>query len=112
MKSVNINTFDDLKIAIAMKLLEDVEKAERELDNFMETNSSLEDLEMVRKTLEEIKNNDYNLNISRYVSTATAEEPIDLIEISKELTKIEDDIQKAKAKHNQFLKELGLPELK
>ena len=38
MKSVNINTFNDLKIAIAMKLLEDVERAERELNNFMETN--------------------------------------------------------------------------
>ena len=48
MKSVNINTFNDLKIAIAMKLLEDVERAERELNNFMETNSSLTDLETVR----------------------------------------------------------------
>lgn len=55
MKSVNINTFDDLKIAIAMKLLEDVEKAERELDNFMETNSSLEDLEMVRYLQEQVQ---------------------------------------------------------
>ena len=30
----------------------------------------------------------------------------------KELIKIEADIKKAKEKHNQFLKELGLPELK
>ncbi len=65
-----------------------------------------------RVTLEEIKNNDYNLNISRYVSTVTAEDPIDLIEVSKELDKIESDIKKAKDKHNQFLRELGLPELK
>ena len=55
MKSVNINTFDDLKIAIAMKLLEDVERAERELNNFMETNSSLQDLETVRVLQEEIQ---------------------------------------------------------
>ena len=55
MKSVNINTFDDLKIAIAMKLLEDVEKAERELDNFMETNSTLEDLELVRYLQEQVE---------------------------------------------------------
>lgn len=55
MKSVNINTFDDLKIAIAMKMLEDVERAERELDNFMETNSSLEDLEMVRYLQEQVQ---------------------------------------------------------
>ena len=55
MKSVNINTFDDLKIAIAMKMLEDVERAERELDNFMETNSTLEDLEMVRYLQEQVE---------------------------------------------------------
>ena len=65
-----------------------------------------------RVTLEEIKNNGYNLNISRYVSTATVEEPIDLIDVSKELEKIESDIKKAKDKHNQFLRELGLPEIK
>ena len=55
MKSVNINTFDDLKIDLAMKMLEDVERAERELDNFMETNSSLEDLEMVRYLQEQVQ---------------------------------------------------------
>ena len=65
-----------------------------------------------RVTLEEIKNNDYNLNISRYVSTAIAEEPIDLFNVSKELERIESDIKKAKDKHNQFLRELGLPEIK
>ena len=65
-----------------------------------------------RVTLEEIKNNDYNLNISRYVSTASVEEPIDLIEVSKELEQIEADIKKAKEAHNRFLRELGLPEIK
>lgn len=55
MKSVNINTFDDLKIAIAMKLLEDVERAERELNNFMETNSSLSDLEELRYLQEQVQ---------------------------------------------------------
>ena len=55
MKSVNINTFDDLKIAIAMKMLEDVERAERELNNFMETNSSLTDLEELRYLQEQVQ---------------------------------------------------------
>ena len=40
---------------IEMKLLEDVEKAERELDNFMEANSTLEDLEMVRYLQEQVQ---------------------------------------------------------
>lgn len=39
----------------AMKLLEDVERAERELYNFMETNSSLEDLETVRVLQEQVQ---------------------------------------------------------
>ena len=40
---------------MAQSLLEDVERAERELNNFMETNSSLQDLETVRVLQEEIQ---------------------------------------------------------
>lgn len=64
-----------------------------------------------RVSMEEIEKNDYNLNISRYVSTAVEEEIVDLADVKKNLDKIEDTIREAKAKHNQFLKELGLPEL-
>ena len=58
--------------------------------------------------MEEIEKNGYNLNISRYVSTAPEEEIVNLEEVQKELEKIEEDIQKAKVRHNQFLQELGL----
>jgi type I restriction enzyme M protein len=51
----------------------------------------------------------YNLNISRYISTAVQEAEIDLAATHDELAKIEVAIQEAKAEHNQFLKELGLP---
>ncbi|MEA4988242.1 MAG: type I restriction-modification system subunit M [Anaerovorax sp.] len=64
-----------------------------------------------RVSLEEIEKNGYNLNISRYVSTAPEEEIIDISEVKKELDKIESEITKAKDKHNKFLKELGLAEL-
>jgi type I restriction enzyme M protein len=64
-----------------------------------------------RVEMAEIEQNDLNLNISRYVSTATAEEQIDLAAVHAELTKIEGEIQTATAKHNAFLKELGLPPL-
>ena len=64
-----------------------------------------------RVSMEEIEKNGYNLNISRYVTTTVEEEVIDIAEVKKTLDKIEDDIIKAKAKHNKFLKELGLPEL-
>jgi type I restriction enzyme M protein len=57
---------------------------------------------------EEIQKNDYNLNISRYVSTSIAEGIINLQEVSKELTAINKKIKEATDTHNEFLKELGL----
>ncbi len=64
-----------------------------------------------RVSMEEIEKNDYNLNISRYVSTATDEEKIDLAVVHAELTALEQQIKGATGKHNEFLKELGLPPL-
>lgn len=64
-----------------------------------------------RVTLEEIAANEYNLNISRYVSTAKADAEIDLVKTHADLVTIADEIRKATAKHNEFLIELGLPPL-
>ena len=60
-------------------------------------------------SMDEIEKNDYNLNISRYVSTATSDEIIDLKAVNDELIKIEAKAAKAAELHNKFLKELGLP---
>jgi type I restriction enzyme M protein len=62
-----------------------------------------------RVSIDEIKDNDFNLNISRYISTAVAEEEIVLADVNQNLTDAEIAIQKAKNAHNAFLKELGLP---
>jgi type I restriction enzyme M protein len=62
-----------------------------------------------RVDMAEIEKNDLNLNISRYISTATADEEIDLAANHLKLMGIEKEIQAATAKHNEFLKELGLP---
>lgn len=59
----------------------------------------------------EIEQNDFNLNISRYVSTAQAEEEIDLQVVHAELEAVERTIVEAKQRHNNFLVELGLPPL-
>jgi type I restriction enzyme M protein len=59
--------------------------------------------------MEEIKTNAFNLNISRYISTATTEEEIDLQAINSELASIENVLSDARDAHNAFLKELGLP---
>lgn len=64
-----------------------------------------------RVEMDEIESHDYNLNISRYVSTAEPEVEIDLSATHKELVDIERQIRESTAKHNEFLKELGLPPL-
>ncbi len=61
-----------------------------------------------RVEMAEIEKNDFNLNISRYISTAVGEAEIDLDATQSELFEIEKTIAAAKAKHNGFLKELGL----
>lgn len=62
-------------------------------------------------SLKEIKDNDYNLNITRYVSLAQEEEQIDLAANHAKLTDIEKSIKDSKDKLNVFLKELGLDSL-
>jgi type I restriction enzyme M protein len=64
-----------------------------------------------RVSMDEIVKNDYNLNISRYISTAVAEEEINLRDVHKELVRLDNEITKATKRHNAFLKELGLKEL-
>jgi type I restriction enzyme M protein len=64
-----------------------------------------------RVTMHEIVENDYNLNITRYVSTAETEVEIDLAAVQAELVRIESEIREATARHNGFLKELGLSPL-
>ena len=53
--------------------------------------------------------NGYNLNISRYVSTAETEAEIDLTEVHGSLVEIDKRVKQATARHNEFLRELGLP---
>jgi type I restriction enzyme M protein len=64
-----------------------------------------------RVEMAEIEKNDFNLNISRYISTAVGEVEIDLATTHAELVEIEKSIKTATAKHNDFLKQLGLPPL-
>ena len=59
-------------------------------------------------SMEEIEKNDFNLNISRYVSTAKPEPIIKLDKVNEELKNIQKDIEKFRDEHNVYLKELGL----
>lgn len=62
-------------------------------------------------SLKEIKENDYNLNITRYVSLAQEEVQIDLKANHASLKEIESKIAISKEKLNGFLEELGLEKI-
>lgn len=64
-----------------------------------------------RVSMQEIEKNGFNLNVSRYVNTAVADEEIDLSVVRAELVALDQKIKIATHKHNEFLKELGLPPL-
>ena len=59
-------------------------------------------------TIEEIKENDYNLNIPRYVDTFEEEEPIDLQAVSEKIASIDKEIAKLDDELAVYLRELGL----
>lgn len=59
-------------------------------------------------TLDEIKENDYNLNIPRYVDTFEEEEEIDLDLVSQKIKSIDKEIAEIDEKLSVYLKELGL----
>jgi type I restriction enzyme M protein len=59
-------------------------------------------------TLAEVKENDYNLNIPRYVDTFEEEEVVDLLSISKELKALDTNIAKTDATIADFCKELNI----
>lgn len=62
-------------------------------------------------SLAEIKENDYNLNITRYVNLSIDEKPIDLDAVTKQLKETDAKIEESRGKLNAFLKELGLEEI-
>lgn len=84
---------------------------EQHVDKIIETykHRIVEDRYSRRVGMDEIVSNGYNLNISRYISTAVEEEEIDLHAVNQELMSIDDRIKEVTKKHNKFLKELGLP---
>lgn len=60
-------------------------------------------------TLEELQENEFNLNIPRYVDTFEEEEEIDLNEVMAEYHRLDEEDKKVTEELNKYLEELGLP---
>ena len=82
---------------------EDVEK-------IVETYKNRESLDKYSyvASLEEISENDYNLNIPRYVDTFEEEEAIDLAQVQMDLDQINSEIVDIEKEINSYLNELGV----
>ncbi|WP_141604306.1 type I restriction-modification system subunit M [Terrilactibacillus laevilacticus] len=59
-------------------------------------------------SFDEIKENEFNLNIPRYVDTFEEEEPIDVVELSKELVNLNEEIALAEQEFLALLGELKI----
>ena len=60
-----------------------------------------------RATFDEIKENDFNLNIPRYVDTFEEEEEVDILAVQKEIEQLEAELASTRQEMAVYLKELG-----
>lgn len=108
---------DDVLFINASEYFDSVKRQNRllpeHIDKIVETYQFRKEEERYsrRVSMEEIEKNDFNLNISRYISTVQPEEEVSLENVHAKLMSLEKAIQAATAKHNVFLKELDLPGL-
>jgi type I restriction enzyme M protein len=83
---------------------------EQDIEKIVETYEKRETIDKYSyvATLDEIKENDYNLNIPRYVDTFEEEEPVDMEAVKRNIANIKKELQEVEAQMEKYLKELGL----
>ncbi len=80
------------------------------MDKIIDAFTQRQNIEKYAKiaTLQEVKDNDYNLNIPRYVDTFEVEDEIDLNTIAQQLKALEQQSQNTDKVIAEFCKELGI----
>lgn len=58
-------------------------------------------------SLDEIKENDFNLNIPRYVDTFEEEEPVDIQQTQQKISRLKEELITVESKMSDYLTELG-----
>ena len=81
-----------------------------DIEKIVDTYANREEIDKYsyKASLEEIEENDYNLNIPRYVDTFEEEEQIDLNHVVSELKKINDEMKEVDAEIKKYCDELGI----
>ena len=80
------------------------------IEKIFKTYSKREELDKYshRASLDEIRENEYNLNIPRYVDTFEEEEPVDIPAVAGELKKLGSEEAGLRGKIVEFCEELGI----
>ncbi len=80
------------------------------LDKIVATYEAFQTVEKYayRATAQEIADNDFNLNIPRYVDTFEEEQEIDLAAVKREIAQLEGELATVRKQMDAYLKELGL----
>jgi type I restriction enzyme M protein len=83
---------------------------EEDIERIITTYKKREEIEKYshKASLEEIKENDYNLNIPRYVDTFEEEEEIDLEAVANRIIEIEKESKELDKKIKNYCNELGI----
>ncbi len=84
---------------------------DEDIERIMDAYSSKKEIDKFAHlaTIEELKENDFNLNIPRYVDTFEEEEEIDINAVMAEYKKLDEEDKKITEELNKYLEELGLP---
>ncbi|WKN29757.1 type I restriction-modification system subunit M [Porifericola rhodea] len=72
-----------------------------------EAGEVLEEKYSYRATLKEVIENEYNLNIPRYVDTFVEEEPVDIAATQQDIRELKNQLASVEQKIEDYLKELG-----
>ncbi|MCC5934810.1 MAG: type I restriction-modification system subunit M [Balneolales bacterium] len=88
------------------------ELREEDLAKIVETYSDYKTIEKYSyvATPDDIIENEFNLNIPRYVDTFEEEEPVDIKAVQEEITRLEGELGNIRSQMNAYLKELGVLE--
>ena len=83
---------------------------EKDIDKIVATYDKYESIDKYSylSNIDEIKENDYNLNIPRYVDTFEEEEPVDMMEVAGNIKDIKKELKEVEEEMAKYLEELGL----
>ncbi len=83
---------------------------DQDIEKIVDTYNSWENKDKYSyvSSFEEIKENDFNLNIPRYVDTFEEEELVDIEELQKEIDEVNEQLNNTENKMKKYLEKIGL----